>query len=172
LNPFGQGHLDSLCGIYSIINATQKIIGKFTKDQAIELFMKIIKYLDKDRSFTVFLKGASLIDIGKILRDVIYEKYEIKMKMPFKNKPDTSLKDFWEHMTTFLKNDNKSIILWIEGGYRELNHWTVVDSITAKQIKFCDSDGLKRLYRRDIATKNKTATTYQIAPTHAYFLSL
>jgi hypothetical protein len=52
------------------------------------------------------------------------------------------------------------------------DHWSIVDSITEKQIRFFDSYKLKRLNRLRCATIRSTSSRpHLLCPTHTYFLS-
>jgi hypothetical protein len=52
------------------------------------------------------------------------------------------------------------------------NHWSIVHSITEKQIYFFDSHKLKRLNRsRCTATRSTVSRPHVLCPTHTYFLS-
>jgi hypothetical protein len=52
------------------------------------------------------------------------------------------------------------------------DHWSIVESITDKQIRFFDSYRLKRLNRSRCATMRSTSSRpHVLSPTHTYFLS-
>ena len=71
-------------------------------------------------------------------------------------------------MQTFLEVPNRAILLCLGGVY---DHWTVVQSISNKQIKFFDSDGLKHLNRSACTTQEPDKKRrHAIYPTHTYFL--
>ena len=44
--PFEQGGLDSLCGLYSIVNA-ERVVNNTSNDDSLVLFNDIIAYLNK-----------------------------------------------------------------------------------------------------------------------------
>lgn len=58
LPPFQQGGLDSLCGLYSIINA-ERIVNRSSDENAQKLFNDLIHYLSRRGLLTKFLINAS-----------------------------------------------------------------------------------------------------------------
>ena len=60
MDPYEQGGLDGLCGVYSIINAS-RIINSFNSKECQELFEEIIKFLDSERSLSKLLLNNHLL---------------------------------------------------------------------------------------------------------------
>ncbi|MBU4053224.1 MAG: hypothetical protein KKA41_02555 [Proteobacteria bacterium] len=170
MKPYFQGALDGLCAIYSIVNAARIITG-INEEASRDLFKKIIVHLEKNSDLgTVLTEGIGLKEIGGILRDVLGDKI-IHRSMPFKHHPDIPLDDFWQAMTHFLEESDKRTILIGLGG-PAWDHWTIVHSITEKQINFFDSHKLRRLNRnRCTTTKVTSSRPHMLCPTHTYFLS-
>lgn len=168
MEPYEQGALDSLCGIYSIINATRKII-KINQEQASQLFKDVINYLDEKWGINrVIIEGISLHDISQVLNEIILLKYPIEAKAPFWHYPDTPLDIFWKEMNKFYYEPNCVILLGIGGVYE---HWTVVKSISEKQIRLFDSCRIKQFNRNKCTTKKTTSKRiHKLFPTHTYFL--
>ena len=52
--------------------------------------------------------------------------------MPYKRENKTTLGEFWTGMQNFLEKPNRAILLGLGGVH---DHWTVVESISEKQIK-------------------------------------
>jgi hypothetical protein len=169
MEPYEQGALDGLCGIYSIINATRKV-NKINEDKSSSLFNEIVNYYDNKWGFNkVILEGISLHDISQVLNDIIKSKCQIEAKAPFWHHPNTSLDIFWDEMIKFMMKNNTAILLGIGGVY---DHWTVVESISEKQIKLFDSCRIKLFNRNRCTTQKPTSKRmHQIIPTHTYFLS-
>jgi hypothetical protein len=170
MKPYLQGALDGLCAIYSIVNAT-RIISDIEDDESRELFQKILVYLEKTKDLSrVLSEGIGLTTIGGILRDVVGDRIS-QRRMPFKHRPDTSLDEFWSEMMVFLDGGCKRAILIGLGGPM-WDHWSIVHSITDKQIYFFDSNKLKRLNRsRCTTTRSISSRPHVLCPTHTYFLS-
>lgn len=170
--PLQQGNLDGLCGVYSIINATGKIIGQLDENEQKEMFRKIISYLYKKYSNNLdFLfndGGITIRDIGSVLKDVIEPRHGIIRKKPHHKSSSLELNNFWDSMTKFLGEPQRAIIL---GLARKHDHWTVVDSITEKRLTLLDSGGLCHINRRVCTTVDSDPTSiHLLKPTHTYFL--
>lgn len=168
MEPYEQGGLDSLCGVYSIINATRKVI-QINRDQASGLFEDIMGFLDEKRRLRrVMIEGISLHDISKILNNIIKAKYSIESKAPFWHFPDTALDLFWNEMMNHCGEENTSILIGIGGVYE---HWTVVESVSYDQIRLFDSDKIRRFNRNRCTTQKTTQKRmHRLYPTHTYFL--
>ena len=170
MKPYEQGALDGLCAVYSIVNAA-RIISGLGEEESRELFKEIVLYLEKTKDLsTILVSGIGLTTIGGILGDVVGERIR-RRSMPFKQYPDTPLDDFWSEMMDFLMGGEKRAILIGLGGPC-WDHWSIVESITERQIRFFDSHKLKRLNRSRCATIRSTSSRpHLLCPTHTYFLS-
>jgi hypothetical protein len=168
MEPYEQGALDGLCGIYSIINATRKVV-KINSAQSQELFNNIMEFLDEKWGLKrVMIDGISLHDISQVLNTIIKPQYPIESYAPFWHFTDTSLDVFWNEMMIFTKANN-AILIGIGG--MVYDHWTVVESISNDQIKLFDSYKLKRFDRRRCTTQEATSKRkHQLYPTKTYFL--
>ena len=166
MNPYKQGALDALCGVYSIINAS-RVINSFSEEDCKENFYKIIKFLDAERSLAKLLtEGLNINIIGQVLNNV--ECLNIKKHMPYRGSPETTLGEFWIGMKKFMNKPNRAILLGLGGIY---DHWTVVESISDKQMKLFDSDCLKRINRSVCTTgEPDKQRRCKIYPTHTYFM--
>jgi len=170
MKPYFQGALDGLCAIYSIVNAA-RIVNGINEEESRELFKQIVVYLERSSDLSVVLtEGIGLTKIGGILRDVLGKKIRTRA-MPFKHRPETPLDEFWQAMTRFLEEDkHRAILMGLGGPYWD--HWTIVHSISAKQIRFFDSHRLRRLDRSRCTTTAATVSRpHVLCPTHTYFLS-
>jgi hypothetical protein len=166
--PYEQGALDSLCGVYGIVNAA-RIVSRLGDEECKELFRRIIFFLNRRRMLdTILVEGLSQPAIGAIFRNVAGLRFH-RRGMPFKHWPETPLDRFWSEMMTFLsQGPNRAILLSLGGVY---DHWTVVETVTDKQIRLSDSYGLKTLNRHRCTTLRPTARRpYKLHPTQTYFL--
>jgi hypothetical protein len=168
MEPYEQGALDSLCGVYSIINATRKIV-KINEQLSTQLFKELIDFLEEKCGINrIIIDGIGLHDISQVLNYIIKPKYQIEAKAPFWHYPDTTLETFWKEMNNFLK-PNTAILLWIGG--KIYDHWSVVESISEKQIRLFDSCRIKQFNRNRCTTKQTSSKRmHQLFPTHTYFL--
>ncbi len=170
MRPYFQGALDGLCAIYSIVNAARIVAGNNEQDSR-DLFRRIMVYLEKTSELsTVLTEGIGLNEIGAILRDVVGRRIPNR-RMPFKHRPEVPLDEFWQAMARFLDDSDRRAILIGLGG-PAWDHWTIVHSISARQIRFFDSHRLRRLDRHRCTTTAATSRRPHIlCPTHTYFLS-
>jgi len=167
--PFQQGALDSLCGIYCIINA-ERIINRVTREESEDLFNKIIRFLSRERLLEEILtRGMLLKDLTMILDEVVGERIPSR-DLYWRNKTTPTLDKFWTSLESFLDGTpERAVILGLNGVY---DHWTVIKRITSNQIDLYDSDLLKRLpraYCTTIETKGKRR--HLLRPAQTYFLS-
>jgi hypothetical protein len=167
---FEQGELDSLCGVYSLVNADQ-IINSTAKESPQELFNSIIKYLDKEGMLAdILTEGMNFKTIKMILKEVIGERIP-NAELPFVGVSNPDLNSFWEEIINFLnsKNRKRAVLLGIGGKH---DHWTLIESITEKRIRLLDSIGLKRLDRRYCTTAYECGLRKHVLyPAQTYFLS-
>lgn len=170
MKPYEQGALDGLCAVYSIVNAT-RIVSGIDEEESRELFKEIILYLEDTNDLAkILIEGIGLKTIGGIFVDVVGDRITSRM-MPFKQYPETPLDEFWNEMMNFINGAERRAILIGVGGPM-WDHWSIVESITEKQIRFFDSYKLKRLNRSRCATMRSTASRpHLLSPTHTYFLS-
>lgn len=149
--PFEQGALDTLCGIYSLVNA-YKIINKGPNNDYRELFIEIIEYLHNNTFLTQALEyGLLFKHIKGIVNDVINDRIPYK-ETPYVGLVTPSLGKFWDDMRTFLNDKDappSAIVIGLSGKH---DHWTVVSGISAGSITLYDSDGLKRINRINCTT--------------------
>ena len=170
LPPFQQGGLDSLCGLYSIINA-ERIVNRSTDDETQQLFNDLIHYLSRRGLLSKFLiDGIIHKEMLVILNKVVGKKRIANMEVPFRGVPNPDLTTFWKSMQAFLDGTpGRSIILGLQGYH---DHWTVIEKITNRSILLYDSALIKRLPRISCTT---VYATYQrkhvLLPVQTYFLS-
>jgi hypothetical protein len=166
MKPYLQGSLDGLCGVYSIINAS-RIINNLSDEKCIELFQQVIRFLDSERCLSkLLINGIDINIIGQVMNNV--KELKLNKHQPFHGKPETKLGEFWNEMQNFLEMQNRAILIGLGGIH---DHWTVVKSISPKQIKLIDSDGLKQLNRVSCTTGEPSIQRiHKIYPTHTYFL--
>jgi hypothetical protein len=165
--PYQQGGLDSLCGLYSIVNA-ERIINHSTDDQAQALFNTMVRFLSKKRMLAkILIHGVIHNNMLMVLEQVVNGRIQ-NIEIPWRSQPTPELDAFWESMREFLDGTpGRSIILGLNGFH---DHWTVIHSITSKSIFLYDSAEIKRLPRSKCSTA-KRRRTHLLLPAQTYFLS-
>ncbi|MBI3169120.1 MAG: hypothetical protein HYZ22_11610 [Chloroflexi bacterium] len=170
LPPFQQGGLDSLCGLYSIINA-ERIINYSTDKQSQKLFDELIHYLSRRGLLSKFLIGGILHPQMLVILDKVVGKKRISnVKLPWRGVTNPDLTTFWKSMQNFLDGTpGHSIILGLHGYH---DHWTVIEKITNRSILLYDSAMIKRLPRSSCTTVYATwQRKHVLLPAQTYFLS-
>jgi hypothetical protein len=169
LLPFQQGGLDSLCGLYSIVNA-ERIINRSSNIEVQQLFDDIIHFLSRKRLLAKLLIGGVLHkQMILILNEIVGERIP-NVQIPWRGVPNPELDVFWKSMQDFLDGTPKRAIILGFQGYHD--HWTVIESITDKSILLYDSALIKRLPRSRCTTMYTTNTRkHLLFPAQTYFLS-
>lgn len=170
LPPFQQGGLDSLCGLYSIINA-ERIINHSSDEETQQLFDDLIHYLSRRRLLTKFLiSGIIHTEMLVILKKVVGKKRISNVQIPWRGMLNPDLTAFWKSMQGFLDGTpGRAIILGLQGYH---DHWTVIESITNRSILLYDSSLIKRLPRSRCTTVYATWKRKNLLlPAQTYFLS-
>lgn len=170
LLPFQQGGLDSLCGLYSIINA-ERIINHSSDEETQQLFDGLIHFLSRRRLLSKFLIGGIIHTQMLMILDKVVGKQRISsVEVTWRGVPNPDLTTFWVSMQSFLDGTpGRAIILGLQGYH---DHWTVIESITDRTILLYDSSQIKRLSRsRCTTTYTTNARKHQLLPAQTYFLS-
>lgn len=170
LPPFQQGGLDSLCGLYSIINA-ERIVNHSSDEEVQQLFNDLIHYLSRRGLLSKFLiDGIIHKEMLVILDKVVGKKRISNVEIPFRGVPNPDLTTFWKYMQSFLDGSPaRAIILGLQGYH---DHWTVIEKITNRSILLYDSSLIKRLPRTSCTTVYATyVRKHVLLPAQTYFLS-
>lgn len=170
LLPFQQGGLDSLCGLYSIINA-ERIINRSSDEETQQLFDDLIYFLSRRRLLgNLLINGIIHRQMVLILDKVVGKQRISNVHIPWRGVPNPDLTAFWKSMQYFLDGTPKrAIILGLQGFH---DHWTVIESITDRSIFLYDSARIKRLPRSQCTTVYATwKRKHLLLPAQTYFLS-
>lgn len=170
LPPFQQGGLDSLCGLYSIINA-ERFVNHSTDEESQQLFNSLINYLARRGLLSKFLvDGIIHTEMLVILKRVVGKKRISNVQIPFRGIPNPDLTTFWKSMQRFLDGTpGRAIILGLQGYH---DHWTVIEKITNRSILLYDSSLIKRLPRDRCTTVYATGQRkHLLLPAQTYYLS-
>jgi hypothetical protein len=168
--PFQQGGLDSLCGLYSIINA-ERFINRSSDEETQQLFNDLIHYLSRRGLLTKFLIDGIIHTQMLLILDKVVGKQRISnVSVPWRGVPNPDLTTFWKSMQGFLDGSSgRAIILGLQGYH---DHWTVIESITNRSINLYDSARIKRLPRSSCTTVYATwKRKHLLLPAQTYFLS-
>ena len=170
LPPFQQGGLDSLCGLYSIINA-ERSINHSSDEETQQLFNDLVHFLSRRKLLTKLLIGGIIHTEMLLILDKVVGKQRISnVYIPWRGVPNPDLTAFWKSMQRFLDGTpGRAIILGLQGYH---DHWTVIENITSRSIILYDSALIKRLPRASCTTVYATwKRKHLLLPAQTYFLS-
>ncbi|MDR4517949.1 MAG: hypothetical protein MRK00_11255 [Nitrosomonas sp.] len=179
-----QGSIDQLCGLYSVLNATELLIGKYApydrrlrvSSQKKALFGELVAYLARndllEEALTVGIEDlynrGGLIDIAiKSVKQ--YQGLKMKKQRAFTKSPKT-LAEYWTTLAEHLRHDGSTVIICFSCRY--FGHWTCVKAITPKELILVDSARMKRLYRNQCTIGPEEKNTYTLWPSLTYLLSI
>jgi hypothetical protein len=168
--PFQQGGLDSLCGLYSIVNA-ERFINHSSDEETQQLFDDLVHFLSRRKLLSKLLIGGIIHTEMLLLLDKVVGKQRISnVQIPWRGVPNPDLTTFWKSVQSFLDSTpGRAIILGLQGYH---DHWTVIESITNRSILLYDSALIKRLPRYSCTTVYTTETRkHLLFPAQTYFLS-
>jgi hypothetical protein len=168
--PFQQGGLDSLCGLYSIVNA-ERFINHSSDEEAQQLFDDLVYFLARRKLLSKLLIGGIIHTEMLLILDKVVGKQRISnVQIPWRGVQNPDLTTFWKSMQNFLDGtSNRAIILGLQGYH---DHWTVIESITNRSILLYDSALIKRLPRSSCTTVYATwKRKHLLLPAQTYFLS-
>jgi hypothetical protein len=144
LRPFRQGQLDSLCGVYSVVNAVRLVMQqhqRMTNAQSGALFATLIADLAaKDLLEAVVANGAGLGGVARCVRHArmwLREEYgvELAVERPFtgqrRNWPTPPLTILRDH----LQEPGRAAIVCT------FFHWTVAHAVSRSTLRIFDSSG-------------------------------
>jgi len=167
--PYHQGDLDGLCGVYAIINAVDLLCGPFTADQAQHLFKLILRYLNTQVPLTErFSDGLTLHEVAGIINKVVCRYYPIQRSKPFHGKAYISLGGYWSTLQVALIRPRTVVFIGIAGHH---NHWTIIQRMTDKSLILNDSGGMRYIQRRHCSMLNdRNSKRHWLLPTNTYLL--
>lgn len=159
---YQQGDLDGLCGMYSLVNATNQLRGPFTEDQSTELLKELASTLDQQWSlFEAMLYGINGYQLTHLINHVLIPRYQLLCKKPFHRQPTACAELVWTAMMEWTRTGGL-IILGTE------EHWTVIEKATRNTLHLRDSSCMKWLRKRDALLHIKPSK--RLRPQHLYFI--
>lgn len=171
IEPFVQGELDGLCGIYAVINAYRLLFGdQFGPEHAMRLFKKMAK----SAPLAVFegLGYHELLDLISLANRAVPAKMRLEVRTQLFRKPANgpALKTniFVNRLREEVNEQNQVAILGLEKAH---NHWTLVHRLTPSTIKLTDSDNLGgHLRLANIGITEKTRKNMRIVASQTILL--
>lgn len=170
--PFQQGGLDSLCGVYSLVNA-ERLMNGSEKRRSQALFNSVVMFLKRRRILLkVLVEGMEANTMHMLLRRAAadYHVWEA-VEVPWRGVASPSLDTFWRSMQDFLEgHEGRAIITCLRGMH---DHWTVVRDVSGRSIWLYDSGGIERLARSECGCgkRDRPNRVHRLRPAQTYFLS-
>lgn len=157
LKPYKQGQLDTLCGLYSAINAIRLAAypkKKLTKTHARQLMVEGIEYLNTrsnrlSSSLTCGMSDMRRLTLTKHLLRFVNEKWGVSLELqkPAIDKaknPRAIVIEFIEHYVSM----RSSVCIYLNGHH---NHYTVISGFNSHSFYLYDSDALNSIVRSRIS---------------------
>lgn len=167
--PFKQGHLDGLCGVYSVVNAIYSILPPrkpgYAENLKEELFRACLaSFKSKEALIGAILGGIDKDELINILKSS--KKYLGKLGLVLDYEQLTLDCERINVILRKVREDkdypNTAIIVGIESD--DMAHWTVIKEIRNNSLIFHDSCSLKEISIEDVQVKtpNKPYREYRI----------
>ena len=181
--PIRQGSIDHLCSVYSVMNATEIIIGNFHYDRKLKrkasqrkvLFNNLIGYLTKhDLLEDALILGFDDIDAKGGFIDIAiksvkkYQKLKLRKQIAF-DTDEVTLDQYWKKLAQHLSQPDTAVIISISG---RIQHWTCVRKITPNALILSDSSGIRRIARDRCNIETESRNLYTLWPALTYLLSI
>lgn len=176
---YRQGALDSLCGVYAVINSTKAMADerkvRISREGCRELFVALCDALAQDERLAVAItSGMEIQAFRKLLRAAHHwaeDAFGLRLSSvrAFNTQPE-GLSAYWDRVQTHAETFGAgSVLLCMNGRY---DHWSCVRSITQRRISLFDSDGIQHL-DRDRCTVAATSGRRQhiLRPTQTLLIS-
>lgn len=166
IEPYQQGDLDGLCGLYAVINALRLLHPRLDDDGARAMFRKLTKTLGKTLAHAVWPVYDGIHRV--ILEDLLIAAREhaqrhlglsIEVEPLILWRKHPTLSDLWDGLREHL--DGRQVaILGLEGAK---DHWTVAYAATETTIRLFDSSD-RHLLTRSRCTLQRTDTRVRLRP--------
>lgn len=176
---YRQGTLDSLCGVYAVINSTKAMCDqhgrRLTRGACKELFVELCNVLAGGGRLADALANGTTIRTFQQMTRAAHEwvadqqGLQLKSVRAFGSAP-SGLADYWDRLVDHTEQyGNGSVLVGMSGKH---NHWSCIRSISERNISLMDSDGIVSL-RRDRCTVGEPTTRRQhvLWPTQTLLVS-
>lgn len=152
IKPLRQGGLDSLCGVYSIINAAQLVLepsARLTRDDQLALFATLIEELArKGELYDAITDGLGARQVWRLAKHAVRhlrEEHDMELSLdrPFRKDKPADFDAIAAEIERGTRNGAAYVVEIREWKY----HLTVVRSVTVKSLLLQDSAGVRFVRR-------------------------
>lgn len=161
--PYSQGKLDCLCGIYSLINAHLKL-KYFPFSKAQYLFQNSICWIHSKYDLSCAMSyGLTVNQLLSINKHVFQPYFSSKISRPFMTKKEFDLQ-VHDWICKFASLSKRAIIICYSTN--TYSHWSVVNGATDKRFYLYDS------YHINYISKPNITKSIKIRPSNIIYLYL
>jgi hypothetical protein len=162
IKPYRQGHLDGLCGVYTLINALRLLCPRLDEDTCERAFCALIRARQAASPLAVISGGLSRRELLRLIglwQRFAAKEFGITLTVSRLKASEPTLRGIWRGLSRVL--DGKSVaIIGLDGVER---HWTVAYAATPRTLRVADSSGLRMIFRSQ-CTVARTSLRYQLRP--------
>jgi hypothetical protein len=171
-----QGDLDSLCGVYSIVNAFNNLCHLDKKERE-DLFKHLIIALEEEKRIAgAIYGGTTKWEIELLIKTAVQYAKEKHNKVVgvvhlFKSGRRVGLETYWSGLKSFFNDYEKCVA--IVGMVGILDHWACAKKITSKTMIMDDSVGVKYIRKsKSKMDQNYNENYYNFTATQTWGLYL
>lgn len=177
LRPYRQGALDSLCGVYAVVNATRLAAWpskRLTSDACEELFGVLAATLDADRQLLdVLTEGSCYPVLSRLLRaadswlGVEYD-LQLRFRRPHHKTSSTAAVSALRQLAEHLVAPQTAAIVSIREPYGD--HWSVARAVSKNRSVLLLDSGRRRFVRSWFTRTKPNRTAPQLLHRHLYLI--
>ena len=165
LQPYRQGRLDGLCGVYALINALRLLCPRLDEDDCERAFCALIRARARQAAspLIVISGGLSRRELLQLIgpwQRFVAREFGITLSVSRLKVSEPSLRGIWRGLCRALDGKRSVAILGLDGAER---HWTVAHAATKRTLRVADSCGLRVIFRAQ-CTVGRTSLRYQLRP--------
>ena len=165
LNPYRQGRLDGLCGVYALINALRLLCPRLDEDACERAFCALIRARARQTAspLAVISGGLSRRELLRLIGP--WQRFaarEFGVTLTRQSAKGVGA-DPARHLAGLVSGarwQESVAILGLDGIER---HWTVAYAATKRTLRVADSCGLRAIFRSQ-CTVGRTSLRYQLRP--------
>ena len=164
LNPYRQGRLDGLCGVYALITALRLLCPRLDENACERAFCALIRARARQASspLAVISGGLSRRELLRLIgswQRFAAKEFGVTLTVNRLKVPEPSLRGIWRGLCLSLDGTSVAII-GLDGIER---HWTVAYAATERTLRVANSSGLRVIFRSQ-CTVGRTSLRYQLRP--------
>ena len=168
--PFSQGDLDSLCGLYSLVNIAHYLIGPFNEEEGQDMICHMLDLLDeREGAVTVFNEGIEIKTMSYLIRNVLRKEYGIKYQKLFKKGKYRGRGGRINEMAKKINIEENIALISLDGRY---THWSAVYRVSRRRLFCYDSNQMQWINLIDTSLTRKGRKIHKIVKNECYLFYL